>query len=135
MRRRRGVKVIAQRSNWDCGVASLAMILGVPYGDVSAASRARFGKPPRRGLGIYHLEELASLLGFSLRRVYRREDYLLGQSGVLGMNGGAMCWAGHWVVLKGGAILDPDGAEVWTVDDYTAKHKCRPATLLVVSED
>jgi ABC-type bacteriocin/lantibiotic exporter with double-glycine peptidase domain len=128
---RRGVKVIAQRGNWDCGVASLAMLLGLPYGDVKAAMRARYAKAPRRGLGIYHLEELATLLGFSLRRVYKSAGYLDGQSGILGMNGGSMCWAGHWVVLKGGAILDPDGAEVWTVEDYTAKHKCRTATLLV----
>lgn len=129
--RRRGVKVVAQRRNWDCGVASLAMLLGVPYGDVSAAVRARYGKAPRRGLGIYHLEELANLLGFALRRIYKRAGYLDGQSGVLGMNGGTMCWAGHWVVLKGGAIVDPDGAEVWGVDDYTRQHKCRTATLLV----
>ena len=133
MKRGRGVKVVSQKRDWDCGVASLAMLLGVPYGDVSAACRTLWGTtmPSRRGLGIYHLELLAEQLGRSLRRVYRKKDYLAGQTGVLGMNGGSMCWAGHWVVLKAGAIVDPDGAEVWAVDEYVKATKSRPATLLV----
>lgn len=130
--KRRGVKVTHQRHDFDCGVAALAMYLGVPYGDVAAACRALFGstKPERRGLGLYHLEAIAFELGTCLHRTYKSAGYLDGASGVLGMNGGAMCWAGHWVVLKGGAIVDPDGGEVWTLDDYTRKHKCRTATLL-----
>ena len=42
-----------------------------------------------------------------------------------------MCWAGHWVVLKAGAIVDPDGGDVWGIEDYTKRHKCRTASLLV----
>lgn len=136
MKRRRGVKVTAQRHDWDCGVASLAMLLGLPYGDVAAAARGIWGTtmPTRRGLGIYHLEEMAEALGRTLRRVYRRESYLVDQTGVLGLNGGSMCWAGHWVVLKAGAIVDPDGGEIWTVKDYLRATKARTATLLVEAE-
>lgn len=133
MKRRRGVKVTAQRHDWDCGVASLAMLLGLSYGDVAAAARSIWGTtmPSRRGLGIYHLEEMAEALGRTLRRVYRRDSYLVDQTGVLGLNGGSMSWAGHWAVLKAGAIVDPDGGEVWTVSDYLAVTKARTATLLV----
>lgn len=133
MKRRRGVKVIAQQHRWDCGVAALAMLLGLPYGDVAAVTRALYGStyPTKRGLGIYHLEAIAQALGRSLRRVYRRKDYLAGQTGVLGVNGGEMNWAGHWVVVKAGAIVDPDGAEVWDALDYLRRYKARPATLLV----
>ena len=130
--KRRGVKVTPQRHDFDCGVAALAMYLGVPYGDVAAACRSLFGstKPERRGLGLYHLEAVAGALGWSLMRVYKCAGYLEGASGVLGMNGGSMCWAGHWVVLKGGAVVDPDGGEVWTLADYLKATGARPATLL-----
>lgn len=133
MPKRRGVVVLRQRHDWDCGVAALAMLLGVQYGDVAASCRAIWGstQPTRRGLGLYHLETLAESLGRSLRRVYRQQGYLQGQTGVLGMNGGEMCWAGHWVVLKAGALVDPDGGDVWAIDDYTKRHKCRTATLLI----
>jgi ABC-type bacteriocin/lantibiotic exporter with double-glycine peptidase domain len=133
VKRRRGVVVQRQRHDWDCGVAALAMLLGLPYGDVAAAARALYGTtmPTRRGLGIYHLEEMAAALGRTLRRVYKRPGYLTGATGILGMNGGSMCWAGHWVVLKAGVIVDPDGGDVWSVDDYLAETKSRPATLLV----
>lgn len=131
--KRRGVKVVAQKHGWDCGVSSLAMLLGLPYGDVAAAARALWGstKPSKRGLGIYHLEQIAKHLGRKLTRVYRRRDYLAGRTGILGLNGGSMCWAGHWVVLKAGAIVDPDGGEVWDALEYVKKYKARPATLLV----
>ena len=132
--KRRGITVTRQRHGWDCGVAALAMLLGIPYGDVAAAARHLWGstKPSRRGLGIYHLEQMAEHLGRRLVRVYRMKgDYLDGRTGVLGINGGAMCWAGHWVVLKAGAIVDPDGGEVWARGDYFKRTKSRPATLLV----
>jgi hypothetical protein len=140
MRRRCGVIVVRQRNGWDCGVASLAMLLGVPYGDVAAMCRTIWGStmPTRRGLGIYHLEELSAALGRRLRRVYRRDDYLANQTGVLGLVGGSMSWAGHWVVLKDGVtIIDPDGGEhgdVWGVTAYLKFTKARPATLLVEVE-
>jgi hypothetical protein len=131
--KRRGLTVIRQKRDWDCGVASLAMLLGLPYGDVSAACRTLWGTtmPSRRGLGLYHLEELGAMLGHPLKRVYKSAGYELGRTGVLGMNGGTMCWAGHWVVLKAGAIVDPDDGKVWDALDYFKATKARPATLLV----
>jgi hypothetical protein len=133
MKRRRGVVVIRQRHGWDCGVAALAMLLGMPYGDIAATCRSLWGttQPARRGLGLYHLELLGETLGRPLRRIYRSAGYLDGQTGILGMTGGGMCWAGHWVVLKAGAIVDPDGGDVWSIEDYTKRNKCRPASLLV----
>lgn len=128
-----GVKVIQQRKDFDCGVASMAMLMNVTYGDVSAVCRALYGstKPNKRGLLLYHMEEIADQLGTRLKRVYRGNDYMVGKSGILGMNGGQMDSAGHWVVLQNGnTVIDPDGGDVWTLDDYVKKYKCRPATLL-----
>jgi hypothetical protein len=131
--KRRGVKVLAQRHDFDCGVAALAMYLGLSYGDVAASCRSVFGstKPTKRGLGLYHLETIAEALGHPLRRCYRKKDYLELQTGILGLMGGNMSWAGHWVVYKNGMILDPDGGEAWDALDYLHKNKTRPCTLLV----
>src|SRR5687767_8127879 len=122
MKKRSGVKVIAQRKSWDCGVASLAMLLAIPYGDVSAVVRRVVENPRRRGLVIWHMEAVAAELGQPLKRVYRQREYLANATGILGLNGGKMNRCGHWVVVKGGSIVDPDGGEVWDALDYIAKH-------------
>lgn len=129
-----GVKVVKQRKDFDCGIAAMAMLFNLEYGEISAVCRALFGstKPNKRGLLLYHLEEMANQLGTNLSRVYRSKNYMSDKTGILGMNGGQMDAAGHWVVLKdGNTIIDPDDGTVWTVNDYVSKHKCRPATLLV----
>jgi ABC-type bacteriocin/lantibiotic exporter with double-glycine peptidase domain len=125
-----GVKVIPQRKKWDCGVASLAMLLAVPYGDVSAATR-RIVVGYRKGMTIRAMEAVAEDLGKPLTRVYRKKDYLANATGILGLLWDGSKDKGHWVVVKGGAIVEPDGGEVWDALDYMARHKARPATLLV----
>lgn len=125
--------VVSQRHDWDCGVAALSMLLGCPYGDVAAAVKefVERRRSRRRGLTIDDMQAVAALFGVDLARVYRKAGYLDGATGILGVIGGQMDRAGHWVVLKAGTIIDPDGAEVWSVTDYMAKHKSRPATLLI----
>lgn len=135
MRRQRvGVKVVAQKKDYDCGVAAMAMLLNVSYGDISAVCRSIYGstKPNKRGLLLYHLEGIADSFGVPLIRLYKSKNYMNGRTGILGLNGGNMDTAGHWVMLKDGiTIIDPDDGSVWNVDDYIIKNKCRPATLLV----
>lgn len=129
-----GIKVIQQKKDYDCGIAALAMLLGITYGDVSAVVRSLYGttKPNKRGLMLYHMEEIADQLGTKLKRVYKSKNYLSGKTGVLGMNGGMMDKAGHWVVLKdGNTIIDPDDGAVYQLYEYVEDNKCRPATLLV----
>jgi ABC-type bacteriocin/lantibiotic exporter with double-glycine peptidase domain len=137
--KRRGVKVVNQRKTWDCGVACLAMILARPYGDVAAFARDLLAsdiidqaKVRRRGLTILDMQIIADGFGVALQPLAPKRGYLAMHSGILGMLGGEMDPAGHWVVLKAGAIIvDPDGSEVWTVDDYVARTKARTVTLLV----
>lgn len=132
----RGVRVVSQRKDWDCGVAALAMLLDKPYGDVAAAVRAVVTSPrlKARGLIVREAEAVARYLGHPLRRVHRRRDYLVGQVGMLGLLGTRLHPAGHWVILKSGQILEPDGGEVWDVRDYLRKYQARPCTLLVRDE-
>ena len=135
--KRRGVKVTAQRHDYDCGIAALSMLLREPYGDVAALVREAVEprKLRRRGMTIGDVQRAAAWFGAELRPVWRRRGYLEDyHSGILGMIGGAMDKAGHWVVLKAGAVVDPDGGEVWALEDYTARHKCRSTVLLVEVE-
>lgn len=138
MGNRKGIKVTEQRKDWDCGIASLAMLLSKPYADVSAACRNRYGttkRPNKRGLLLNHMEELAELFDTKLKRIYIGKNYLEGRTGILGMNGGQMDSAGHWVILKDGThVVDPDGGEVWKLEDYLKKFNCRTATILVIDK-
>jgi hypothetical protein len=111
-------------------VASLAMLLAVPYGDVSAATR-RVVVGYRYGLTIRAMEAVAEELGKPLVRVYRKKDYLRNATGILGLLWEGSKDKGHWVVVKGGAIVEPDGGEVWDALEYMKRHGARPATLLV----
>lgn len=131
--KRRGIKVVGQRKSWDCGIACLAMLLAKPYGDIAALARELVEprRAVRRGLIIADMQLIADACGVGLQPIWRKRDYLNGRTGILGMVGGEMDPAGHWVVIKAGAIVDPDGSEVWSVDDYTKRTKSRTATLLV----
>ena len=135
MKRRSGIKVVSQRHSWDCGVSCLSMLLAQPYGDVAAVVRevVERRKRRRRGLIIADMQDVAAHFGVLLAPIYRSKGYLDNRTGILGVIDGEMDKAGHWTVLKAGVIVDPDGAEVWSVADYMAKHKSRPATLLVMT--
>lgn len=127
------MKVIPQRHDWDCGVASLAMLLDIPYGDAAQIVRDVIDDPllKKRGLILRQLEEIFDHLGQPTKRVYRSNQYLEGRTGILGLNGGDCDPCGHWVVLKDGMIIDPSGGEVHKPDEYMTKFGCRPATLLI----
>lgn len=110
------------------------MFCKAPYGDVAALVKAALDpqKLRRRGMTIADMQEIGGRFGVELRPVWRRRGYLLEhRAGILGFIGGEMDKAGHWVVLKAGAVVDPDGSEVWDVWEYAAKHKARPSVLLV----
>lgn len=141
VRRRRGVKVVEQRKNWDCGVAALTMLLkargqNVEYADVSAIVRTNALWSSRHGMLTRHIEAAAAAFGVQLRVSRRRHGYLDGiRLGILGIIGGRMNKAGHWVVLKDGAtVVDPSGGEVWTLADYLAVYRARPSILFTIAD-
>jgi ABC-type bacteriocin/lantibiotic exporter with double-glycine peptidase domain len=135
--KRVGITVTKQRHDWDCGVAALAMLLGKPYGDVAVIVRDLVDpiKLKKRGTIIADLALIADSFGISLKPIWRKTNYLVNQTGILGMLGGQMDKAGHWVVLKEGkVIVDPDDGSVWSVEDYTKRFGCRTVTLLVIDK-
>lgn len=137
MRLRHGTKVIAQKRNWDCGIACLAMLLNLSYGDVMIAAKGYWPRlpPNKRGIVLHEMEDFAQdVFGVELERIYRAAGYLEGQRGVLGIVGGTMDAAGHWVFLKNDqTIIDPDDEQVYDLNEYLRENRCRAATLLVVA--
>lgn len=133
-RKREGIKVVEQRSDWDCGVATLAMLLSRPYADVSSIARTRFPRVRSNGMTIYEMEEVAELLDHKLERNYRKKGYLENRTGALGILGDKKAVGdGHWVLLKDGThVVDPSGGTVWKLEDYLAKVKGRTVTLLTL---
>ena len=133
--RTKPVRLVQQRHATDCGVAALAMLLRKSYGDISYVVREYIPIMPRRGLGIYHLEELAKHFGVKLRRVYRSKDYLKDRpTGILGVMGEKMCWAGHWIMLKEGVVIDPDDGLIYGLREYLKIMQARTGTLLILGD-
>ncbi len=111
------------------------MLLDKDYGDIVVQANALFPGKIRRGLGIVHLEAIATAFGQTLRRVYRSKGYLDGQpTGILGVLGGEIPWAGHWVVLKSGVVIEPwhEKRSIYALAEYLQMNKCRTATMLVL---
>jgi len=127
------IKVTKQRHDWDCGIATLAMLLDKSYGDVALVVRDLVDpvKLRRRGTIIADMQLAAASFGVPLKLVWRKEGYLDGQTGILGMKGGEMDKAGHWVIVKEGKVIVDTDNEVWGLDDYLKKFKCRSTILLV----
>lgn len=133
MAKPKGIKFTKQRHDWDCGVASLAMLLGKPYGDVAAIVKDTVDKKKlrRRGMTIKDVQDVAEIFGMPLEVIWRKKDYLIGQTGIIGLKGGGMDKAGHWAVVKNEVIADPDDNSFWSVEDYKKKHDCVTTVLLV----
>ena len=120
--------LVAQRKQFDCGVAAFAMLFHLPYEDAYALAIAHIGVKVRRGMCLYELRTLAKRIGRPLRTVHHRKVDLEEDSGILGVN-----WAkggGHWVVLRKGTIVDPAQAQTWDADEYLALHEGRVGSLL-----
>jgi ABC-type bacteriocin/lantibiotic exporter with double-glycine peptidase domain len=128
------MKVINQRKDWDCGVASIAMLLDIPYEGVLTTVLKNVDDPKlkKRGLILRQMEQVLKLYKFKTRRVYRKDGYLDGATGILGLNHGLCAPAGHWVVVKEGLIIDPSDKTAMSPEEYCKAAKCRPATMLVI---
>lgn len=135
MRKPSPIRVVKQRHDWDCGACCLSMLLDLPYGDVVKVVRDLYPTTHRGGLALYQMEEAACSLGRSLRRVYRSQGYLQRHpTGILGVLGGDT-GEGHWVVLKGGVVIEPNHAKkgpIYELAEYLQVSKCRTVTLLIL---
>ncbi len=124
------VSLIPQRHCGDCGVATLAMFLGVSYEDALLALGGEVPEVHRRGVFFPELVRAAAKLG-SLTRVKRRPD-LDWDEGILSV--GFRDGSQHVVVLREGVFFDTD-LTAWKAEDYcVAKRATTGALLMRVDE-
>jgi len=128
------VKLVTQRLPADCGIAALAMYLGLSYGVVKRAALKVL--PPSKltsgGLHGTDLVKVGKALGVKLVRVKRAPTYLHSASGVLAVlwNGPEKPPLGHWVVYLDGVILCPEFGVYRSSTDYLVEHRGRVAMLV-----
>lgn len=124
--------LVAQRRAFDCGVACVAIVARADYSDAFFVAAKVAGPKIREGLTVAQLMRVAARLNYPLKRVHWRKVDLDEDSGILGVLWTGPSWqSGHWVVLRRGTIIDPDGLKLWDADDFMKAHKARPGTLLV----
>ena len=129
-RRRRGTAVIQQETDFDCGVAALAMLLNKPYDTVWNAAEGSITR--KFGVDQNGLKDIASRLGHNITQVYKSNNYLAGEKykrGILRIIQNV--WYDHWVIWQSGSIIDPDDGKVWLLDDYLKHHNARTGHLFV----
>jgi hypothetical protein len=125
-RRSKRLTVIAQRHKMDCGIAALAMLLGLSYERVSVIAYAIAADVATTGLNLKEIQAIAQHCGVSLdrHRTYNLETGL----GILSVR--RPTWW-HCVILRQGIIVDPNAGRIFEARDYLSSQKARACTLLV----
>jgi hypothetical protein len=119
------VAVRAQLHMADCGLAALAMALGLPYEQVFRAAPMA----AREGLTARQLQSVATKLG--ARLITKANPDFYADQGVLGLE--FQEGPGHWAFLRQGAVIDPADTTIWDVDDYLAHYNATWDYFLVAS--
>jgi hypothetical protein len=110
------IEPIVQKDVADCGIASLAMLLGRPYQEVSKVALAIVSKKVhKRGLWSTEVKRIAKALDIRLRVRRKLRDEATGLL-VLKRPGEA-----HIAVLFQGVVINPADGLVWDYDAYLAK--------------
>ncbi len=129
-------RIHKQRSSHDCGVAALASYLDMPYEHVFVAAAAKSKTFLNGdGLTIPDMIGMAKAFGKDLRRVHYKRVDLSKHVGILGVNWEREDWeerggSGHWVLLRHGTIIDPEGPSYSAAADYLRIRRGRAGTLL-----
>jgi len=127
------IRVIPQRYGGDCGVACLAMLLGVSYENALVAAAQVAPNVCITGIWIKHMQTAALLLGYKLRR-HRRFD-IETDTGILVTNTKRpKQYPVHVVVLREGLVIETDGC-LWEAELYMKQHQATAGPLLVAEKD
>lgn len=119
------VVVRPQKHLADCGLAALAMALGLPYESVFQAAPLA----ARTGLTTRQLQAVATKLG--ARLLSRPKADLHADTGILGIEFPRR--NGHWLYLHAGVLVDPSDGSLWDTEDYAAHTRGTWDEFLVIT--
>lgn len=121
------IKLVKQATDYDCGIACLAMLFHLPLAEVHAvAAKALKVWPDAEGLTNRKLQTIARKLGHPLKAMDPK-DTAAGDTGIL-MVGGNKKY--HFVVVFKGVIVEPTYGDIWELDAYLKMYKVRPHRFL-----
>jgi ABC-type bacteriocin/lantibiotic exporter with double-glycine peptidase domain len=122
------VTLVAQRHEADCGVACLAMFLGVSYEDALLAIGGETPTVLRSGVYWKHLKRAAERLGV---RLVLKRNWTLEDDGIVEVKHKK---DPHVVVLRRGLIFETN-LKVWSFSDYYAAPPRAKLGSMLVRED
>ena len=118
-----------QKDAWDCGLACLEMLTGVPYPELLKHTR-KYRKP--QGLSNRQMLSIARKVGAPLRYSQKVTELSVGILDLQRPEGAnPACagdangeWEGHFAILAKGMVYNP-GAGVWWMEvaDFLAHHR------------
>jgi hypothetical protein len=124
------VSMVPQRHEADCGVAVLAMFLGISYEDALLAIGQDAPKVLRGGLWLNEMQKASAKLGvpLKLKRQWEIED----ADGIAQMRLPGKF--NHFLLARGGLLFNTNFT-VWELDDYLKARRAKPGVLLVRERD
>ncbi len=124
------LRVELQRTEMDCGIATLAMLTGESYEEVLVIAAQIAPTLLQSGMTWVQMKKVARKLGFGAKVKRKRAIDLENDTGILCVN--SPKWkADHVVVLREGLIIDTDGS-LWEPTVFLSAHSAKVMSLLVL---
>jgi hypothetical protein len=121
------IRIVPQRNDSDCAIATLAMLSGLPYEDVLIAA-ARTAEC-ETGMYLTQIQKVASELGIELVAKKSGRYDIESDTGILRVSD-RKAKNYHVVVLRRGLVIETDGS-LWDADVYLASKRYKAGSLLV----
>lgn len=119
-----------QKSSGDCVIAAIAMVLGLPYVEVSKMAETIKPDPRESGITIREAQRISQkLVGRTLQSINPKatEIDLESETGILYVRLGREY---HAVVLFEGVVYNPADGLIWNLHTYLATRKASVVRLL-----
>ena len=121
------IKLVKQDTNYDCGIACLAMMFDTPLAEVHAfAAKALRVWPDADGLTTRKLQTIAKKMGHALKS-YDPRNEAVGDTGIMLVGGNRKY---HFVVVFRGIIVEPTFGDLWELNAYLKTYKVRAIRFL-----
>jgi hypothetical protein len=124
------LRLVAQRNDADCAIATLASLTGLSYEEVLIAA-ARVA-PCETGMSLTQMRMVASELGVELAIKRQGRDDPETETGILYVSN-TREHIYHVAILRQGSIIDTDHS-IWDWDVYLASKRFKAGSLLVLED-
>lgn len=120
------IEPIIQKNSGDCAITCLAMLLGLPYVEVSSMAVSLWPQAPQTGLWTTEIRKLAKKLGHPLSSVPIKQ-MVEQDTGIIVVKQPTQ---DHVVLLFQGVIFNPADGLLYEYDTYFANQHAKAIRLL-----